>query len=179
VPAEGTGLMTLDPADQPAASLSAVTAGDLDRSPRQREIRRPGGFADELRVVLAGSTGVWGALTVFREARRPFFSSAEVQFVSSIAGLIDTGYGGDCCSAAQAGADDVGLLILDADDGCACPTGRGPVAGPAGRRRPDGRPAAAGDPRRRPSGARSATTPARLPYLRRPGPEYVPGQVSG
>ena len=85
VPAEGTCLMTLDPAtmlptaeyvenglpaaemlrlveievrepdankwvalaraDQPAACLSAVTAGDLDRSRRQREIRRPGGSA--------------------------------------------------------------------------------------------------------------------------------------
>jgi hypothetical protein len=54
---------------------------------------------------------------VFREARRPFFSSAEVQFVSSIAGLIAHGLrrrlllGG-----AQTGDDDVGLLVLDADD---------------------------------------------------------------
>jgi len=111
VPAEGTCLMTLDPAtmlptaeyvenglpaaeqlrlveievrepdfnkwtqlarsDQPAASLSDVTAGDLDRSLRQREIRRPGGFADELRAVL----GHWGALTVFRETRRPHFTT--------------------------------------------------------------------------------------------------------
>ena len=39
-------------ADHPAASLSEATAGDLDRSLRQREIRRPGGFADELRAVL-------------------------------------------------------------------------------------------------------------------------------
>jgi DNA-binding CsgD family transcriptional regulator len=157
VPAEGTCLMTLDPAtmlptaeyvenglpaaamlrlieievrepdvnkwvelvrsDRPAACLSAVTAGDLDRSLRHREIRRPGGFADELRVVLAGSTGVWGALTVFREARRPFFSSAEVQFVSSMAGLIADGLRrGLLLDRARGGADDVGLLVLDADD---------------------------------------------------------------
>jgi hypothetical protein len=51
-----------------AGSLSEATVGDLDRSLRQREIRRPGGFSDELRVVLAGSTGTWGQLTVFREA---------------------------------------------------------------------------------------------------------------
>ena len=57
-------------ADHPAASLSEATAGDLDRSLRQREIRRPGGFADELRAVL----GSWGALTVFRETKRPHFS---------------------------------------------------------------------------------------------------------
>jgi DNA-binding CsgD family transcriptional regulator len=158
VPAEGTCLMTLDPAtmlptaefvenglpaaemlrlveievrapdfnkwtrlaraDHPAASLSAVTAGDLDRSLRQREIRRPGGFADELRVVLAGSTGVWGALTVFREARRPFFSSAEVQFVSSTAGVIADGLRrGLLLDSARDGDDEVGLLVLDAEDG--------------------------------------------------------------
>lgn len=100
VPAEGSCLMTVDPAtllptaefvenglpaagllrlveiemrepdfnkwahlagsDHPAASLSEATAGDLDRSLRHREIRRPGGFSDELRVVLAGSAGTWG-----------------------------------------------------------------------------------------------------------------------
>src|SRR6185436_13395930 len=32
-----------------AASLSGVTAGDLDLSRRQREVRRPGGYSDELR----------------------------------------------------------------------------------------------------------------------------------
>jgi DNA-binding CsgD family transcriptional regulator len=157
VPAEGTCLMTLDPAtmlptaefvenglpaaellrlveievrepdynkwtqlagaEHPAASLSAVTGGDLDRSLRQREIRRPGGFADELRAVLTSGTGTWGALTVFREARSPHFSPADVQFVSSTAGLIADGLRfGLLLDAARDGADDVGLLVLAADD---------------------------------------------------------------
>jgi len=157
VPAEGTCLMTVDPAtmlptaefvengmpapellrlvdievrepdfnkwvqlahaDHPAASLSDITTGDLDRSLRQREIRRPGGFADELRVVLGGRTGTWGQLTVFRETNRPYFSAAEVQFASSIAGLIADGLRrGLLLGAAQTGDDDVGLLVLDADD---------------------------------------------------------------
>jgi DNA-binding CsgD family transcriptional regulator len=104
-------------ADLPAASLSDVTAGDLDRSLRQREIRRPGGFSDELRVVLAGSTGTWGELTVFRETKRPYFSTSEVQFVSSMAGLIADGLRrGLLLGGAQAGEEDIGLLILDADD---------------------------------------------------------------
>ena len=131
VPAEGTCLMTLDPATMlptaefvenglpaaraaparrdrgagaglqqvgaarrgrhPAASLSAATAGDLDRSLRQREIRRPGGFADELRAVLAGGTG-HGARSPFSARRSsPHFSPAEVEFVSSTAGLIADG----------------------------------------------------------------------------------------
>ncbi|NUP53505.1 MAG: helix-turn-helix transcriptional regulator [Catenulispora sp.] len=157
VPAEGTCLMTTDPATtlptaefaekglpaedllrlvefdaqgqdfntwgqlaqapRPAASLSEATAGDLDRSLRQREIRRPNGFSDELRVLLAGSTGTWGKLTVFREAGSPHFSPAEVEFVSSIAGLITDGLRrGLLLGEAQSGTDDVGLLVLDPDD---------------------------------------------------------------
>jgi hypothetical protein len=42
----------------PAASLSAATGGDLDRSLRQREVRRPSGFADELRAALVGDGGL-------------------------------------------------------------------------------------------------------------------------
>lgn len=157
VPAEGTCLMTVDPAtllptaefvengmpadallrlvdievrepdvnkwvqlqraDHPAASLSDATAGELDRSLRQREIRGPGGFADELRVVLAGNTATWGELTVFRESGRPHFTTADVRFVSSMAGAIADGLRrGLLLDAAEAGDDDIGLLILDADD---------------------------------------------------------------
>ena len=155
VPAEGTCLMTLDPAtmlptaefvenglpaaellrlveievrepdfnkwtqlagaEHPAASLSAVTAGDLDRSLRQREIRRPGGFADELR----GPSGTAaGARSPFPRDASPHFSPADVQFVSSMAGLIADGLRRSGCSldAARDGAADVGLLMLDADD---------------------------------------------------------------
>ena len=48
------------------ASLSAATGGKLDRSRRQRELRRPSGFGDELRSVLTGAGGPWGALTLLR-----------------------------------------------------------------------------------------------------------------
>jgi hypothetical protein len=52
-------------AGRTAASLSDVTAGQLALSRRHREVRRPAGYSDELRVVLSSSTGTWGALTVF------------------------------------------------------------------------------------------------------------------
>jgi len=77
--------------DQPTASLSGATAGDLDRSLRQRELRRPSGFADELRAVLSGTTGTWGALTLLREARSPHFTPAEVRFVASLARALADG----------------------------------------------------------------------------------------
>jgi DNA-binding CsgD family transcriptional regulator len=102
----------------PAASLSAATRGELDRSLRQREIRRPNGFADELRAVLTGPTGSWGTLTLLREARRPHFATAEVGLVGALAAtladgvrramLVDGGIGD--------GPSDTGFLVLAADN---------------------------------------------------------------
>ena len=103
--------------DQPTASLSGATAGDLDRSLRQRELRRPSGFADELRAVLSGTTGTWGALTLLRGARSPHFTPAEVRFMASLAGALADGLRramliGD---AVDGGGGDTGLLVLAAD----------------------------------------------------------------
>jgi hypothetical protein len=56
---------------EPAASLSEATGGDLDRSLRQRELRRPSGFGDELRAVLVSDTGTWGAITLLRRPGAP------------------------------------------------------------------------------------------------------------
>jgi DNA-binding CsgD family transcriptional regulator len=104
-------------ADQLTASLSGATAGDLDRSLRQRELRRPSGFADELRAVLSGTGGTWGALTLLREAKSPHFAPAEVRFVASLAGALADGLRraaliGD---AVDGGGGDTGLLVLAAD----------------------------------------------------------------
>ena len=102
----------------PAASLSAATRGELDRSLRQREIRRPNGFADELRAVLTGPTGSWGTLTLLRESPRPHFTTAEVGLVAALAAtladgvrramLVDGGVGD--------GPSDTGVLVLAADN---------------------------------------------------------------
>lgn len=101
-----------------AASLSDVTGGELDLSRRHREVRHPWGYSDELRVVLSSSTGTWGALTVFRETDRPYFSPAEVRLVTSLTGLISDGLRRsllleDAC----ADRHDTGMLVLDPDDG--------------------------------------------------------------
>jgi DNA-binding NarL/FixJ family response regulator len=102
-----------------AASLSEVTAGDLDRSLRQRELRRPYGFADELRLVMSGTTGTWGALILQREASRPHFTPTEVRFVASLAEpLADGVRRATLIGDASADDDDcdAGLLVLAADN---------------------------------------------------------------
>jgi DNA-binding CsgD family transcriptional regulator len=105
-------------AGRAAASLSDVTAGELDLSRRHREVRRPWGYADELRVVLSSSTGTWGALTMFREKDRPYFSSSEVRLVTSVTSLISDGLRRSLLMAdARAGRDDTGMLVLDPGDG--------------------------------------------------------------
>ena len=109
-------------ASRPAASLSEATAGDLDRSLRHRELRRPSGFEDELRVVLPGAMGVWGALTLLREVQRPHFAPAEVDFVASLAGVLADGLRramllGDAAPVGDmaAAGGDAGVVVLTAD----------------------------------------------------------------
>jgi DNA-binding CsgD family transcriptional regulator len=105
-------------APRPAAGLAEATEGELDRSLRQRELRRPEGFEDELRTVLADATGTWGALTLLRESRRPHFTPSEVAFVASIAGLLGDGVRravalGDATD--PAGPEETGFLVLAPD----------------------------------------------------------------
>ena len=60
-----------------AASLSEATDGDLDRSRRHREVRRPHGFGDELRATLVDDAATWGGLTLLRASDREPFTPAD------------------------------------------------------------------------------------------------------
>ena len=77
--------------DSPAASLSEATGGDLERSQRHRELRRPHGFEDELRAALRTETGTWGGIVLMREARRAHFDPAGVRHLASLAGALAEG----------------------------------------------------------------------------------------
>jgi DNA-binding CsgD family transcriptional regulator len=106
-------------APQPAASLSAATGGDLDRSIRQRELRRPHGFGDELRVVCSDATGTWGALTLLRVADRPHFTRADVRIVASLAEPLADGLRRVQVLAGtltDTSSGDTGLLVLTPGD---------------------------------------------------------------
>jgi DNA-binding CsgD family transcriptional regulator len=76
---------------RPAASLSEATGGDLEQSIRYRELCRPSGFEDQVRVVCSDSTGTWGALCLLRESGRPHFEASEVGFLASLAPLLAEG----------------------------------------------------------------------------------------
>ncbi len=72
-------------AGSPAASLSAATGGDLDRSVRHRELRRPHGFGgDELRSAFVSESGTWGGLVLLRETGRAEFTHEDTQLVASL-----------------------------------------------------------------------------------------------
>jgi DNA-binding CsgD family transcriptional regulator len=104
-------------AARPAASLSEATGGRLDRSRRQRELRRPSGFEDELRAVLASDTETWGALTLLRERGRPHFSDDEVGRVNALTGPLAEGLRRAALVGEPAANGETGVeLILLTDD---------------------------------------------------------------
>jgi DNA-binding CsgD family transcriptional regulator len=102
-----------------AAGLAEATRGDLDRSARQREVRRPGGFEDEIRIVLANSAGTWGGLTMFRESDRPHYTPTEVRRLASLAPVITDGLRRAALLSGPADQDDHGVLVLNPDDSVA------------------------------------------------------------
>jgi DNA-binding CsgD family transcriptional regulator len=74
-----------------AATLSGATGGDLDRSRRHRELRRPNGFGDELRATLCSDTRTWGALTLLRGADRCHFAPDDAPLIASVAPILAEG----------------------------------------------------------------------------------------
>ena len=74
-----------------AASLSEATRGDLEQSIRYRELRRPLGFDDDLRVVCSDGSGAWGDLILARESGAPAFEASDVGFLASLAPLLADG----------------------------------------------------------------------------------------
>jgi DNA-binding CsgD family transcriptional regulator len=100
---------------RPAASLSEATGGDLDRSLRHRELKRPNGFGDELR----GALGTWGGITLLREAGRLDFAPADSDAVASLSRELVEGLRRAIVlsepRAAGAGGEP-GLLLLADDD---------------------------------------------------------------
>ena len=82
---------TLARMPRPAASLSEATGGDLDRSVRHRDLKRPNGFGDELRAALVGESATWGALTLLRASDRVPFAATDADVVGSLSRYVAEG----------------------------------------------------------------------------------------
>jgi DNA-binding CsgD family transcriptional regulator len=108
-----------------AATLSAATNGELDCSLRHRELRRPNGFGDELRAVLAGDGAAWGALTLLRAADRRHFTPDDAVLVASVSRYLAEGVRRALllCAATSDRRDDpeesVGFALVEGDNSIA------------------------------------------------------------
>jgi len=71
-------------ADVPAAGLRLATGDHPARSARFRDVLRPWGFTDELRVVLRVDGHPWGAVALMRDEGRPAFDARDVALVARL-----------------------------------------------------------------------------------------------
>jgi DNA-binding CsgD family transcriptional regulator len=101
-----------------AASLLAETGGQLDRSPRYREIYRRIGVQDELRAVFRAGGSVLGVGCWVRVGADPRFSQEDLAFVASVADLVGEGLRRALrLEQVEAGGGDVpGIVVLGPDD---------------------------------------------------------------
>lgn len=101
-----------------AGWLHDATRGHLEQSIRHRELIRPQGFDDELRVVFSDSTGAWGAVCLLREPGSPHFEASEARFLASLAPLVAEGLRRTAVLGDVARADErgTGVVILAPDN---------------------------------------------------------------
>jgi DNA-binding CsgD family transcriptional regulator len=115
-----TSFAELARAARPAASLSAATGGDLDRSRRHRELKRPNGFGDELRAALVSEDATWGGLTLLRGADVRPFEADETELLASVARHLAEGLRRATLFGALSSAGDstgsAGLVLLAPDN---------------------------------------------------------------
>lgn len=105
-----------------AGSMSDATGGKLDRSPRYRELMRPHGFGDELRLTCVGESRTWGVIVLHRELGRPDFAPPEVNLLASLSAAFVEAFqranlGSDLSvTGAETPDGEPGLLLLDEHD---------------------------------------------------------------
>jgi len=84
-------LTSLSRATSPAGVLSQATGGNLERSVRYRDVYRPDGYGDELRLVLKDGPLCWGVLNLHRESSGPAFTERERALVAALSTPIALG----------------------------------------------------------------------------------------
>jgi DNA-binding CsgD family transcriptional regulator len=116
-------LRVLAAAAVPAQTLSAATGGDLARSVRYRDVLEPSGVRHELRAVVRGAGGAWGALILFRGSDVPDFTPAETGLLRTLGPTVAEGLRRAAVLDAATQQPDApqpdgpGLLLVRVDDG--------------------------------------------------------------
>jgi len=113
---------------RPVRVLAQETGGELERSPRYRELLRPMGAEHELRAAAIEDGVTWGFLHLYRARGRRGFDSDEVTAVATVgrrlaAGIRDAELadGAETAPAEEAPS----LILLDGADEVALATGAG------------------------------------------------------
>jgi DNA-binding CsgD family transcriptional regulator len=106
---------------QRAVSLAAETEDELERSRRFREIYRPRGLHDELRVIFRSGSAVLGVGCIVRAEGTPRFDDSELAFLASIADCVGEGLRQalvfEKITDPATGAEDMpGMIIVRDDD---------------------------------------------------------------
>ncbi len=113
--AEPTSYAELARAGVSAVGMHAASNGDVRRSRRVRELVQSAlGCTDELRVLASAGGQLWGGVAMFRDDRSRPYRDDDVDFVSSLSGLLARGLR-------------VGLLARLAADAPASPATAGPA----------------------------------------------------
>ena len=68
----------------PVGNLSAVTGGDLARSPRWDEVLRPVGIGDEVALACRDALGCWGWIKAYRDSGDPAFSEEDLELLAAV-----------------------------------------------------------------------------------------------
>jgi hypothetical protein len=71
-------------AECPVGALRLATGGRPARSARYRELIRPSGYDDELRLVLKTDGSPWAAIGLYRERGREPFATHETELLASL-----------------------------------------------------------------------------------------------
>ncbi|MBV9337838.1 MAG: helix-turn-helix transcriptional regulator [Solirubrobacterales bacterium] len=98
-------------------TLAQATGGEMEASPRYRDIFRPLGFGDELRAVFRVGGACWGYMCLHREAGTPF-SHHEVAYVHRLAPHVAEGIRAGILIASTelaSGGDSPGLVLVASD----------------------------------------------------------------
>ena len=72
-------------------TVYAATGGDMSRSARFREILKPLGLGDELRIAFTDKTGVWGFVCLHRALGTPPFTKQESAFLNRVSPIVAHG----------------------------------------------------------------------------------------